>query len=327
MAEDKTKRHRLSDLEVERIGLVSRGAVGVFGEGKNVFLTKAKETTMPDETNLDIELVDEDGEETPPEGRDEKVPGWGRKLTETVGKIASALTKSDEDEDVSKPDPTKLQAAANLLRQGGYGNVTGDKLLSMLDGGGDKEKSKETTKSDPDPPDVAKAGYEALKATNEAYLNQLRKEQAAHLEAVKAEFEVRYQKDLEAKETRIAELEKGVETAQDEASRREWIEKAGALRTIPVSQTEMGTKFHKLAKVLPKEEAEWWETTIKAMDAQAGYAALLGEFGTALSPEEADLVEKIEKADNPAEALLALPAHEQMRYLHDSRKRTTRGGS
>lgn len=312
--------YELSDLEVVTLGLVSRAAVGIYGDGENVFLVKDnKEEQVPDE--LTIEDVTESSE-----------------VEQGLFKRFMAFLKSDKAE-VSKPDPKAIAQAARILSDGGY-EVTAAELAGMFDGS-DDEDDDEMEMGMGDKPNKKKPGggkrtstrKEADEITEEGGTNPVTEPTTVtkstvdeQVQAIEKAFEERLKATVETiekkYEDKLAELSKQVEDGKTEVEKavearekREWLEKSNDFLALAVVPQEAADHLHAIAKAAP-DHIEWLMAVLKAADHSLTEAGLFGEIGTSREAEETTPLVKAQKITQEkniplAEAMLQLSPAEQ----------------
>lgn len=87
-------------------------------------------------------------------------------------------------------------------------------------------------------------------------------------------------KEHETAVAKAKQLEATLKAERDERLTKEFVEKAAALKSLPMNPAEMGPVFKKLAEAAPKEWAAV-EGVLKAANEQLAKSALFHEFGTA----------------------------------------------
>lgn len=330
--------YSLSDLSVESVGLVTRGAVTLGDEvGKNFFLLKSQEATMDNE-ELVIEEVTDDS--VPAETPDDISPTEDAGFMKWFQGLFKARTQKQSD---------SLKLAAKALRDGGF-SIDARKLAGMMSGmdgeePDDMEMSKAACPSCGEdvpagaeycPHCGAELGKKVGKAMNEQTVALLVKAQVEAMQAAwtaerealvksaKQEVETQYQAEITDLKSRVekAEQDKAVEVEAREKG--QFIEKAMAFRALPVSHVEAGDLLYKAHKSLDPETYEKLESLIKATDSMIGGSQLFAEFGRAGSTLEVSLddeVKAIAKAQNIPyeEALVKLPVHKQLQLLGEMR--------
>lgn len=315
----------LSDLDVMTVGLVERGAVSLddTGGGKNFFLLKSEANSMADD--LKIEMVEKDDSDS---SLFAKFEAWLKEV------IAKAKAK--------KMDTKAVAQAAQVLQGGGY-DVQPSDLAEMLADYAEEEMEedevemedkKAMTKTNDE--NVEKAAVEtsqpvaeivttaALEAVQKAHLDAIEKAHQAKIEALEKAMAEKYETQLTALSERVEKAEQERLAAIEKRERREYLEKAMTYRALPgTSYTDLGDMLYTLAKSVEQTEFEKWAALLKAVDAQLGAAGIFAEMGTARTPEQATLEDKIAKANqelkDPAAALLALSETEQYELLKSMR--------
>ena len=321
---------RLTDIEVDTVGLVRAGAnlAGPF------ILLKSQQEATPMDDELEIEEVEETPSlattDPPPETSPpptpvddsffEKMRGqfekWGiikaRASKDTIAAAAKMLGVS----------PKKM-AAAYAGMMDGEEEPEEEMEMGKKPGSGSRGSGKNSTRKAAPPQEETQMTQtdlqKAIEAAQEAKLDAL-------LEKAKTEVEKAYQAKVTALETQVSDLSKEATDQRDKREEREFLEKAMTFRCFPVSYTELGGMLRQINKSLDKEAYEKWEAVLKAADAQLFTAGLFNEMGTARTADEVVLeerVEKIAKEKNVSykEALEALTPAEQAQMLRESQAR------
>ena len=324
---------RLSDIEVDTVGLVRMGAnlAGPF------ILLKSQEAT-PMEDELEIEEVEEtpslEDDTPPPETSPppEAIPvddGFFEKMRSQFEKWGIIKARASKD---------AISAAAKML---GVNPKQMAKLYGqMMDGEDEPEDEMEMGKKPPSQPKPGKQStrkvadplvvkseetmtqadlQKAIEAAQEAKLDTL-------LEKAKTELEKAYQAEVTTLKTQVADLSKEATDQRDKREEREFLEKAMTFRCFPVTYTELGGMLRQLHKSIDGDAYAKWESVLKAADAQLFTAGLFNEMGTARTADEVVLeerVEKIAKEKNVSykEALEALTPAEQTQMLREAQAR------
>ena len=247
----KQKVHKLTDVDVHTVGLVSMGA-----NQETFFLLKSQEDDMPDE-------------ETQVE------------TTEVVGV------------------PQEEQVHAGLLKS------IGDMFRSIL-----KEKKEE----------------EVVMETNVVETSEVRETEQEVAKAAEIQAQVvALQKANEALIERLEKAEADAKAERDAREKRDWVEKAGGYAAVPVPVEELAEQLHFLYKADP-ERAEFWMTTLKAIDNQLREAGLFAEVGTSQSrvqkgtTDALDEVIKTGDVEQIKEAYLQLGKNKGFDYLENRRE-------
>ncbi len=137
-------------------------------------------------------------------------------------------------------------------------------------------------------------------------------------EAPMAENETIAKADFDALAVRLEKAEVELAKAQGEKERAVWLNKAQTYSYMPVASTDLAEQLQYLAKAAPTR-AEWWMDVLKACDNMVHDSGLFVEKGTTIEAESA--VSKVIKSDNPREAALNMPRAEAEAYLKDVRRR------
>jgi hypothetical protein len=336
---DDNPRFQISDIIIDSVGLVSRAAVSMDEDepGTNFLLLKAQEDSMPDEKIQIEEVIDEESPPTPvepellpeepPEGWKETIKGWFEDMFKANGEV----------EDVSKADPKALAGAVRMLREGGY-EVSVQQLGQMLSGDedemeagmGGKKKMKKSDEDEGDKPQeepMAKQQNElAINEIVKAEIGLLQEQYQGTLDEIKKANEnlVKANQELQ---TQVEEMRTDRDGERSARRRREFIEKGMNLRMLPLAATELGEVMLKAADAMADEDYQKLEALLKATDNQLAKAGILyGEIGTARTPEQATIEDKIAKADDPEAALLGLSADEQLELLKQWDDQASQGG-
>jgi hypothetical protein len=172
------------------------------------------------------------------------------------------------------------------------------------------EAARKRDESD-EPEDVAPNATteEVQKMSEETSTVQLPPEVVAQLEELKKQ-----------NESFATELQK----ARDEATRRDWLEKARGVSALPVKAEELADQLVFLAKS-DAARADWWMNTLSAVANQLQDGGLFAETGTSTVPEGTNPLENeaLIKGDNMESiraSLLSVSPDKAAQYLKDRRR-------
>lgn len=295
MDEQKQPITELSDLSIESVGLVNRGAVSLDEDGsgiptgKNFFLLKSQEAGMDEFTIEEVPAT----ESTPSPTTWQKIQAFVR------GEIAKATMTKEQ----------KIAEAAKML------GVSAKDLAAFMGNGDDEDEDVEmggkgkAQKEDSVSDTLTKSIDDKLAEIQKAHEAAL----AAQVEAI----EKKYESKLSELEKKAQEAEAEVQKATESRERREWIEKADEMSLgLSVNRDELGAFLYEVSKAMPADKVEWLTGVLKAADHGLVEAGLFNEIGTSRTPEQVEPVEKAEKIAKEqniplAEALLQLSPEEQ----------------
>lgn len=291
--------YTLEDIAVDTVGIVGKGANDLF-----FYLLKS-------EDGMTEPIVIEESPDSP-----DASPSLWSKITQTIkAEIAKAIGKPFVDDEADEEEMAEEELEDDEE----------DTAKGRVSSGGGKPKKQDGPKGKDkmSKEDTQEVIATVQKAHIEAVLKSMQEQHAQQLEAVTKAIEEKY----EAKITGLAEKVEKAETdraqAEDDRVKREFIEKAMSFRTLSVGHTELGELLHKASKALDAEAYGKIEAILKAADNQLGAAGIFGEFGTARTPEEVTLEDKVQKAATDgksyADALLSLSESEQLELLKSMR--------
>lgn len=284
----KKKLYQLSALAVETVGLVSRPAVDVFGDG-NYFLFKSmKEADMSDERQDDV-VVEEVSTE-----KDDK---------SFIEEIKSGITylvnraKSEPETDTTETGDVEDQATDTEVED------------------------------TPEPEPVGKQSAElaALQATQETLIKSLQDQFRAEVEKTRTEMKAEYNSTIAELRKEVTEAKDAATHEERLRKQQVYLEKAQALDNMPVPSTKLAEQLQKAEEADP-ELAEELYATWKAADAVIRTSQPWGEIGTSQTTEEVTLLEKVQKiaADkgiSEDKAMLELDEVDQRKLLAEMRGR------
>ena len=282
----------LADIEVDTLGLVSRGA-----NREEFFLMKnATEGTPAAETNdaavaatvtqtiwqrlinlfqkaaLHVESEDDDA----------------ATATGLVATTDAAAATSDSESESEDDDEAEAEAEAVMTKT----DVVAEPASAP-------EIIKEEARVDPETIEIA-----------EPIVTIKTEDVMAEENISKAEYETI------AKRLEVAEVE--LAKARAEKEQQVWLTKAAGFGYLPVAQTELAAHLYNLAK-LDEAEAQWVVDVLKAVDNMVTDSGMFVEKGHNLP--EVDAVTKAMQAADPKAALLGLPKAQAEAYLSAVRGR------
>lgn len=128
--------YRISDLDIDSVGLVPKGAVSIGDEhdGKNFFLFKAlgkEEDDMPDNEEVRIEEVPEQDTEPTDEGENIEGPNWLEKAKAYADGLFAKRQEEDEPEEDEEEVPAVETPANDAI--GAVVKVQLDRLQEQYD--------------------------------------------------------------------------------------------------------------------------------------------------------------------------------------------------
>jgi hypothetical protein len=308
---DKEELYNLSDLDVT-VGIVSRGAVSAFAEkGVNFFLLKS-------EDGMTEPIVIEESPDLP-----DASPSLWSKITQTIkAEIAKAIGKPPMDDEAEEEAVVEEELEDEEDTEKGRVSSGGGKPKKQDGPKGKDKMSKEQTEVTPQT-DAQEVIATVQKAHIEAILKSMQEQHAQQLEAVTKAIEEKYEAKITGLTEKVEKAETDRAQAEEARQEREFIEKAMTFRTLSVGHTDLGKLLHKAHKALDGEDYAQIEAILKAADNQLGAAGIFGEFGTARTPEEVTLEDKVQKAATEgvsyADALLSLSEDEQNQLLKSMR--------
>ena len=300
--------NELKDIKIESMGLVSVPAVSVKdqdGEEENfnfLILKNREGKAMSDE----VTNKNEEGTETPtfPE---QPPQSW---LDSITSAIAGAFSRDEQE--AEKADPEMVGQAAAILQEGGY-DIDPEMLMEVLaeydtSEGEEPTPEQETegmemSKSGVKIQDIVKAEVAALRTTYEGAL-------AESSELVKS-----LNDELAEAKTQIDELSKAHTDRKAELLREQVQKQAHSYKTLPVPIEDMTDLLLKTKGAVDEETYTQLSELLKTTDRQMFLAGMFGETGSARTPEQQEIEDKVAKADDPKQALLDLPAEEQAELL------------
>jgi hypothetical protein len=302
--------NELTDVEVETLGLVTRGA-----NREEFFLLKAAgDLTVCAACNK-------------PYATDQMTMVDGKPVCPDCAK---AEDEQDEGE-VSKTHESALEAATQTIWQRLVANIK--KALAEPTFAADNPVEENAAKvSEPEItkqeiiqalPAVDETAVVAPEPEPEVVPEPVAKQEPTPVtntqtEAFMAENEVIAKADFDALAVRLEKAEAELAKSQGEKERAVWLQKAQTYSYMPVSSTDLAEQLQYLAKAAPTR-AEWWMDVLKACDNMVKDSGLFVEKGTTIEAEDA--VSKVVKSDNPRDAALNMPRAEAEAYLRDVRRR------
>jgi hypothetical protein len=239
--------------------------------------------------------------------------------TQTVGLVPRGINKQkflilkqkeDKEESMSEQDVTIEEAEVTETpateetspdgRAGPPADSFWDKARQYLEAKltkGDEETDTEPEEPTPEPvtetqPSVDKTAETILKAQ----LDAIQEQHKTNLDAIQKAVEEKYEAKMEALQKQVDSAQAYADEQTEKAERREYLEKAMGMRTLPLATSDLGNLMYNVAKSVPAEEYEKVEALLKAADAQLGAAGIFGEMGTSRTPEQVELEDKVEKA-------------------------------
>jgi hypothetical protein len=286
--QEKTKLYQLSALAVDTVGLVSRPAVDVFGDGNHFLFKSLKEADMSDEHQDDV-VVEEVSTE-----KDDK------SLIEEIKSGITYLVNRAKTE----PEADTTEA------------------------GDEEEQATETEVEDtpePEPAVEKSAELAALQVTQETLIKSLKDQFRAEVEKTRTEMKAEYEATITELRKEVQEAKDAATHEERLRKQQVYLEKAQALDNLPVPSTKLAEQLQKAEEADP-ELAEELYATWKAADAVIRTSQPWGEIGTSQTPEEVTLLEKVqkiaaEKGIPEDQAMLQLDEVDQRKLLAEMRGR------
>jgi len=299
MTDEKT--YQLSNLEIDSVGLVTRGAVTLGDKddetrkGKNFIVFKSDnegKQLMADE-KINIEEVTEDN----PGVLDRLITKWFSERIK-AGEEAVAAEQSPEpvatETEPEAPKPETVQDEVEVV--------------------GEQEED-ETPTEESEEPTMTKSDNTAIQALMDAQFEKLEKMNEKQRALDIAAIEKQHREQIAKLEATVTILAGDAEKATEAKERQEMLQKAEGVRSLGMPATDLANLLYVAKQKFPAEQFEAFDTLLKSADNKVTAAGIFGEIGTSRTPTQITLEDKIEKAakeTNPADALLDLSAADQM---------------
>lgn len=182
------------------------------------------------------------------------------------------------------------------------------------------DKTEPEAEPDPEPvqAEVSDSNLEKLLKAQTDRFEALLKQQKAEMDAQV----IRLETDLAKANERAQKAEQYADGQTERAERREMVQKALTYKAVPLDKNKLGDLLYRLNKGLDTDTYQEVETLLAAMDKQAWTAGLFKEMGSARTPEQLDLEDKVERIRKEQkisyeDALLSLSPEEQIRLMED----------
>jgi len=273
----------LSDVEVETLGLVNRGA-----NREEFFLMKNAE-----DQNIESELAISDAITKTVWQR---IMGLFQKAAQDV--VPNAMLDTEDETEEETEDMEKDTAKESTL--------TSKTALADPEPVAPEAVIVATAKEDIVTPETV-ITEPVITVVKEDHMEE---NVMAENEISKADYEA-IAKRLELAETELAK-------ARDEKEQQVWLTKAAGFTYLPIAQAELAGKLYTIAK-LDAGLAEWVAEVFKAVDNMVADSGMFVEKGHNIP--EVDAVTKAMQAADPKAALLGLPKQEAEAYLAAVRAR------
>jgi len=253
--------------------------------------------------NVTVEVTDK-LPDSPPESWREVFKGWLEDLTKK--------------RPVAKADAKALADAAKVLQAGGY-DISAAKLAQMMTEP-EEEDVEEEDEDMPMPPVPAKKSAlpdEAITTIVKAQIEAVKSEYAGVLEEVKKANQFLATENQKLR-TDLDGLRSDRDSEKTARRKVEALKKAESLRMLPGATSDLAELLIKAEDALGEDYGKL-ETLLKTADRQLFASNLFTEMGTARTPEQITLEDKVSKAaggeTSYEQALLNLSADEQRELL------------
>ena len=285
------KTFTLSNLEIDSVGLVTRGAVTLGDKddeavkGQNFFLFKSDnegKQLMADE-KINIEEVTEDN----PGVLDRLITKWFSERIK-AGEEAVAAEQSPEPVAETEPEAPKPETVQDEVEEV------------------DEQEEDDPTPTEESEDTMTKSDNTAIQALMDAQFEKLEKMNAKQRELDIAAIEKSHQEKIAKLEATVTILAGNAEQATEAKVRNEMIQKAESIRSLGMPTTDMANILYDAKQALPAEQFEALDALLKSADNKIVAAGVWDEIGTSRSPEVVKLEDKIAKAAEETDPETAL---------------------